>query len=185
MYRTVIPHCTVAGPVDPVPYSHFISGAIPRKCDACKDMFEGGCVRAMDQVEGYLTLDHGPCPVKGPTHPVLVETEYYTSKVFVPAKCLRCLHLDLDRIRGFVCRRDSKTWGAFPRTLDWGAWRPDHPNLALQSGRSLTVEMLEAIVARDEVRWIKTFRASHADATIREARDAFAELVAKSADTAG
>jgi hypothetical protein len=133
----------------------------------------------MDQVQGYLALDHGPGKVKGPTNPVLVETAYYKSTVFVPAKCEHCIHLHLDRSRGFVCNLDSKIWGDFPRTLDWGVWTPDHPNLGLKSGRSLTGEMLKAIAARHEVSFIKTFRAAHGDASLREARDAYAELMAK------
>lgn len=185
MYRTVIPHCTVTGPVDPVPYGHMgIQGAIPRKCGSCEHVFEGGCTRAGRQAKGYLALDHGPCPVKGPTHPVLLHTQYYQSTVFVPAKCAHCRHRELDRLYGFVCTIDKARWGEFSRTLDWGAWQPDHPNLGLRSGRSLTVEMLEAIAARDEVRWIKIFRATHQDAIIREARDAYAELVGKLAGTA-
>lgn len=179
MYRTVIPRCTVAGPVDPVPYNHFMSGAIPRKCTSCAQSFEGGCRRAMDQVQGYLALDHGPCNVNGPTEPVLVETAYYKSTVYVPAKCEHCINLHLDRTHGFVCNLDRLVWGAFPRTLDWGVWSPSHPNIGIKSGRSLTIQMLEAIAAREEVPFIRAFRASHGNASLREARDAYAELVAK------
>jgi hypothetical protein len=179
MYRTAFPRCTVVGPVEPVPYSHFISGAVPRKCRTCEHLFEGGCRRAIEQVQGYLSLDHGPCPVKGPTDPVLVETTHFKSKVYVPSKCERCPNLELDRIRGFVCNLDRERWGAFPRTLDWGSWSPEHPNLGLKSGRSVTHEVIQAVAEGSEVQAIKAFRSSHPDATFREARDAYAELLAQ------
>lgn len=179
MYRTVFPRCTVPGSVEPVPYSHFMSGAVPSKCRQCPHLFEGGCRRAMEQVQGYLSLDHGPCPVKGPTEPVLVETQYYLSKVYVPSKCRACRHLLLDPIRGFVCNFERERWGSFPRTLDWGSWSPEHPNLGLQSGRSVSVEVLQAVHLRNEVEAIKAFRGLHRDATLKEAREAYAELLAK------
>jgi len=134
----------------------------------------------MDQVQGYLPLDHGPCPVKGATDPVLVESQYYVSKVYVPSKCRSCRHLQLDDLRGFVCGFEREKWGRFPRTLDWGLWSPSHPNLGLKSGRSVTIEFLQAIHAQNEVMAIKEFRSTHADATIKEAREAYAELLLKS-----
>lgn len=179
MYRTVFPHCTVVGSVQPVPYNHFIKGAIPMKCQDCQHLFEGGCTRAMDQVQHYLSLDHGSCPVKGSTKPVLVETKYYKSKVYVPEKCRTCSDLHFDKVHGFVCNLDRTLWGAFPRTLDWGSWSPEHPNLGLQSGRSVSQEVLSAISAQNEVQAIKAFRRSHPDATIKEARDAYVELCAQ------
>jgi len=179
MFRQVLPRCTVTGPVDPVPYSHLINGAIPRKCGACKNLFEGGCRRAFEQVEHYLALDHGACPVKGPTNPVQVETEFFVSKVQVPEKCSTCRHLKLDPPWGFVCNFEHERWGDFPRTLDWGAWSPEHPNLGLKSGRSITPEMLNAVAIRQEALAIKVFRATHTDATFHEAREAYAELLAK------
>lgn len=177
MYRTVIPRCVVVGSLEPVSYSHFMTGAIPAKCRACENMFEGGCTRAMEQVQGYLALDHGPCPVRGPTEPVIVETEHYTSKLFVPAKCERCRFLELEKARGFVCNFERAKWGAFPRTLDWGTWNPDHPNVGLKSGRSVPIGVLQAVAARHEAEAIKVLRAAHSDATLGEARDAYAELL--------
>ncbi len=177
MYRTVIPRCTVPGSVEPVPYSHFMTGAVPSKCSTCEHLFEGSCRRAMEQVRGYLALDHGPCPMRGPTSPVIVETEHYISKVSVPAKCERCRHLALDRVRGFVCNFEHEKWGAFPRSLDWAAWSPEHPNVGLKSGRSVSHEVLQAVAAQREVEAIKAFRAAHRDATLKEAREAYSELL--------
>jgi hypothetical protein len=142
----------------------------------------------MEQVQGYLSLDHGPCPIKGPTDPVLVESQYYVSKVYVPSKCRSCRHLQLDSIRGFVCNFERERWGSFPRTLDWGSWSPEHSSLGLQrlqSGRSVSGEVLQAVQRRHEVEAIKAFRAAHQDATLKEARDAYAELLAKMHGHAG
>lgn len=136
----------------------------------------------MEQIQGYLALDHGPCPIKGPTEPVLVDTPYYTSKVYVPSKCQSCRYLELDRIRGFVCNYEWERWGSFPRALDWGLWNPEHPNLGLKSGHSVPVEFIQAVQDQNEAQAIKVFRAAHPDATFREARDAYAELLPKLLD---
>lgn len=154
-----------------------MTGAVPAKCRTCENLFEGGCTRAIEQVKWYLALDHGPCPVRGSTKPVTVETDYYTSKVFVPEKCQHCQFLELEKSRGFVCNFERPKWGAFPRTLDWGAWSPDHPNLGLKSGRSVPIGVLQAVAEQQEGRAIKEFRAAHPDATFKEARDAYAELL--------
>lgn len=182
MFRTAFPRCTVPGSVDRVPYGHFMWGAIPQKCRSCDHLFEGGCTRAIEQVQGYLALDHGPCPIKGPTNPVLVDTPYYTSKVYVPSKCQSCRYLELDRIRGFVCNYERERWGSFPQTLDWGLWNPAHPNLGLKSGRSVPVEFIQAVQNQHEAQAVKAFRSAHPDTTFREARDAYAELLAKLQD---
>jgi hypothetical protein len=177
MYRRSFPKCTVSGPVDPVPFNHLgLQGAIPRKCAGCKLMFEGECLRGAEQVKGYLDLDHGPCPVKGETRPVLHETAHMKSKVHVPKKCATCVHLQFSLSSGFLCGFEPAKWGEFPRALDWGAWSPDHPNLGLRSGRSVPLEMLQAVRAGDEAAGVRAFRDAFPDSTIREARDAYAEL---------
>jgi len=177
MYKRSFPKCTIAGPVDPVPFSHLgLQGAVPRKCSGCKFMFEAECLRAAEQVKGYLALDHGPCPIKGETKPVLFETEFIKSKVFVPSKCTSCRHLGFSPFSGFTCQYEIEKWGNFPRTLDWGAWSPEHPSLGLSSGRSVPLELLQAVQANNEAAGVKAFREAFPDSTIREARDAFAEL---------
>jgi hypothetical protein len=139
----------------------------------------------MEQTQRYLSLDHGPCPVKGPTNPALVDSLYYISKVYVPLKCLKCKHLLLDSIRGFVCNFERDRWGSFPRTLDWGLWSPEYPNLGLESGRSVSIDVIKAVQACQEAEAIKAFRSVHKDATFKEARDAYAELSAKMRDYVG
>jgi len=178
VYHEVFPRCDVVGSLEPEPYGHLgLEGSVPRKCSSCTHIFEGSCLRAIKQLHKYLSLDHGPCPVCGPTNPVLVETATYKSKVFVPAKCERCRFLDLDSTSGFVCDLERKKWGAFPRTLDWGAWSPDHPIVGLKSGRSVTREVIEAVKNRKEAEAVKAFRLSHPGSTFLEARKAYAELI--------
>lgn len=179
MYHAILPRCTVIGPVDPVPYSHFLSGSVPRKCIDCPLLFEGGCRRSSNAVHAYMQLDHGACPVAGSTIPTTVENQYYTSKVLVPKKCVTCRYLELDSIRGFVCNMERKTWGAFPRSLDWSSWTPEHPEFRLDSGRSVTYAVTKAVADRNESDAVKFFREAHPSTTIREARDAFAELSRK------
>jgi hypothetical protein len=152
-------------------------GAIPKKCSGCKFMLEGECLRGADQVKGFLALDHGPCPVKGETKPILYENKYVQSKVFIPAKCGSCRHLSFSVYSGFTCTFEQEKWGAYQRELDWGAWSPEHPNLGLSSGRSVSLELLQAVHEKDEVAAIKAFRTSFPEATIREARDAYSELI--------
>ncbi|MBR7780426.1 hypothetical protein [Undibacterium rugosum] len=177
MYRKIFPKCSVTGAVDPVPFNHMgLHGSVPRKCSKCRFQFEGGCTRAMEQVHGYLLLDHGPCPVKGETSPILYENSHIQSKVFVPKKCAACRHLGFSFHAGFSCKLDAEKWGAFPRALDWGAWAPEHPTLGLSSGRSVPLGLLLAVKEQDEAAGVRAFRQAFPDSTIREARDAFAEL---------
>ena len=177
MYRRSFPKCTITGSVDPVPFNHLgLQGAVPRKCAECKLMFEAECRRAADQVKGYLALDHGPCPVKGETKPICYENQFVKSKVFIPSKCRTCRHLEFSIYRGFICKYEIEKWGKFPRTLDWGVWAPEHPNLGLSTGRSVPLELLQAVQMGNEAAGVKAFRKAFPDSTIREARDAFAEL---------
>ena len=130
MYRKVFPRCEVEGSLEPVAFSHFGStDHIPRKCAECENMFEGECVRAMDQVEDYLSLDYGPCRKSGLCNPVLFEDQFIKSKVFVPEKCRDCFNLKYHAVFGFRCHEDDQIWGRYGKTLDWGHWSPDLPNI--------------------------------------------------------
>ncbi len=114
MHSTVFPQCTVIGSFEPISYSCFLRGAIPAKCENCNNFYQGGCSRAFNDIQKYLSLDHGPCPVKGKTNPVIVDSHYYISKVYVPEKCSQCRYLELDIARGFVCNLDKKNiWQDF------------------------------------------------------------------------
>lgn len=178
MYRRPFPACEVSGPVDPVPFGHLgLTGSVPRKCGGCQFLFEGECTRAMDQVHGYLALDHGPCPVIGDTTPTLVVTEHLRSTVSIPAKCRTCQHLEVGLQRGFTCGFERERWGFFRRGLDWGSWSPELPNVGLESGRPVSLAVLRAAAAGNEANTIKAFRSDFPDATFSEARQAFSELV--------
>lgn len=180
MYRIVIPRCEIEGPRDPVSFNHMgLQGAVPRKCSTCNFLFEGGCLRAMEQTSTYVALDHGPCPVIGNESPVEYESRFIKSKVFIPEKCSSCVNLEFDFIRGFICNYKRSDWGEFPRELDWGSWSPEFPNIGLRSGKSVSQEVLKAVINNNEVEAIKAFRSDHKNITIKEAREAFLELNSK------
>lgn len=179
MYRKAFPRCTVDGPVEPVGFGHLGSkGAIPRKCTACRYSMEGSCTRAIEEVAGYLHLDHGPCPVPGATHPVEVPSGVKGGVITVPDKCLGCEHLEMMRL---VCNYQRERWGDFPRSLDWGDWQPELPNLGLMSGRRVSDELLRAVCDGNKVAAIKAFMAVNAGAMMHEGMAAYDELSEKAA----
>lgn len=136
MYLRSFPRCTISGSVDPVPFKHMgQEGAVPKKCSECQCLFEGECLRAADQGKGFLALDHGPCPVKGETTPVLFDNRYFQSKVAAPAKCGSCSFLSISVHEGFTCTFEQEKWGAFPRELDWGDWSPELPDESARAKR--------------------------------------------------
>lgn len=180
MFRRAFPRCGVSGSVEPSPYNHLgLKGSIPVKCSTCALQLEGECTRAMDQTHGFLELDHGPCPITGDTHPVTVVTQWFESKVSVPAKCSTCRHLEVSRSRGFTCGFESERWGFFRRGLDWGSWSPELPNVGLSSRRRVSQEVLRAAVDGNEAEMVRAFRAEFPEASVSEARQAFAELRAQ------
>ncbi|QDT45873.1 hypothetical protein Pan241w_60010 [Gimesia alba] len=180
MYRKAFPKCEIQGPLGPVKFIHGeFTMYIPRKCDECANLFEGECVRVVEQVEGYLSLDYGPCHREGTCEPVLVEDEFIKSKVYVPEKCSHCPFLKYHRIFGFRCHEDDHIWGQYGKSLDWGNWSPELPNIGLASGRIVSQELLRAVKEKQEVEAIRIYRYLHAGTSIREARDAFQELSEK------
>ena len=78
-----------------------------------------------------------------------------------------------------VCNYQRERWGDFPRTLDWGDWRPALPNLGLMSGRRVSDALLQAVCDGDKVAAIKAFMAVNAGAMMREGMDAYEELAEK------
>lgn len=152
------------------------TGSIPRKCASCRFFFEGECTRAVDQGLAYLALDHGPCPVLGDTTPTAVDTGRPLGTVAIPAKCRTSEHLETSPWRSFTCGFERERWGDLPRTLDWGGWSPELPNLGLASSRPVSVAVLRAVVAGNEAEAVRAFRADFPEATFAEARSAFAEL---------
>lgn len=180
MYRKVFPRCEVEGSLEPVAFSHGgLDKRIPRKCDECDNLFEGECVRAIDQVENYLSLDYGPCRKPGLCNPVLVEDRFIKCKVYVPEKCSDCDFLRYHQISGFRCHEDDQIWGRYGKTLDWGHWSPNLPNIGLESRKEVSMELLQAVKDEQEVAAIRIYRELHPGTTIREARDAYQELKEK------
>ncbi len=174
MYRRAFPRCAVDGPVDPVPFGHLhAEGAVPRKCRGCDFLFEGECARAG---EALLELDHGPCPIPGDTRPTRIDSQFISSKVEIPAKCRGCKHLELTIARGFLCGFEKERWGWFRRSLDWGTWEPDLPNVGLDSGLAVSALVLRAVKEGREAEMIPLFLADHPEVSLSEARGAFSEL---------
>jgi len=173
MLSRYFPRCPVDGPVEPaIPYAHLGSrGAVPYKCSSCEHLFEGECTR--EAARGYMALDHGPCPVDGPTDPVQYEDSFMISKVEVPRKCASCPSLQVDAIRGFTCKRNAETWGDFPRGLDWGAWSPTIPLLTVASRYRSSRELVDAAVRNDRSAFLRIFRTLNPDVALEEGRGAF------------
>lgn len=178
MHKHYFPRCPVDGPIEPtVPYGHLVSrGAVPAKCAACANLFEGGCTRAIMLVGGYLHLDHGPCGINGPTDPVIYEDEFITAKVEVPRKCRRCRFLGVEAILGFVCRKDADVWGDLRRGLDWGHWEPDVVYLQLPLPKLTTRLLSEAVYADDLLGFVREHRRVNPGLSLREAREDFESL---------
>jgi hypothetical protein len=176
MYQRYFPPCPVDGPIDPpVPFGHLgLHGAVPQKCSHCEHLFEGECLRSIDEVGGYLHLDHGPCGVNGPTDPVFFEKEFIASKVSIPRKCAECIHLSVGPIRGFHCTKDADKWGDSCRGLDWGAWRPDHVYIQLDLPKVTTKALSEYAFAGDEVAFIREHRRINPGLSLQEAKQDYA-----------
>lgn len=153
--------------------------AIPKKCFECENQFEGECLRAINQVESYLSLDYGRCKKNGNCEPTIVENQFIKSKTHVPYKCTDCSLLKYHSIFGFTCHENEEIWGPYGKTLDWGHWSPNLPNLGLKSGKLVSTELIEAVNTGSEVSAIKIFRKINLGSDIKEAREAFSELSSK------
>ncbi|QQP94411.1 hypothetical protein [Lysobacter enzymogenes] len=174
MWWKAFPRCTVQGPVEPVPYAHFATqGAVPQKCLRCGFMLEGECTRAIDQVAGYLALDHGPCPVPGSGAPVRILATATQAGGYVPGKCLGCEHLDATKA---VCNYQRSRWGDWSRTFDWGDWEPDVPNLGVIEGRYVSPDLVRAVCEERRNDALKVFLATNDGAGFAEALKAYQEL---------
>src|SRR5262249_31730502 len=111
------------------------------KCTSCRYLFEGSCSRAVDAIEDYQVLDHGPCPVPGETSPVELRGKSPERPLYVPRKCVSCEFLAEGAI-GYVCAYQKEKWGDFPRSLDWGSWEPELLPLGIEQKVIATVEVL-------------------------------------------
>ena len=172
MHHRYFPPCPVDGPIEPpVPFGHLCStGAVPQKCSNCDHLFEGECKRHMEDVGGYLHLDHGPCGIDGPTDPVKFENKFITSKVEIPRKCAKCVHLSVSSIHGYHCTKDSDKWGDFHRGLDWGSWRPERIYIQLVPPKVATKALSEHAFAEDRLAFIKEYRLINPGLSLEEAK---------------
>jgi hypothetical protein len=175
MHKQYFPACPVDGPIDPpFPFGHMVtSGAVPNKCGHCDKLFEGECIRFVEDVGHYLHLDYGPCGINGPTDPVTYEDEFVTAKVEVPRKCVSCVFLDFGQIRGFDCRKDADKWGGYHRGLDWGTWAPDCIYIQLPPPKVTTKALVRCANQKDEIAFIKEHRRVNPGLSIQEARADF------------
>ncbi len=178
MYRKSFPKCKIEGDFEPVEFEHLMfQGAVPKKCSLCSNLFEGECLRGIELMEDYLTLDHGACKIEGLTHPVEIEIKN-GSPIYVPKKCLECQFLLKSNSRGYICISDKNVWGDFPRSLDWGDWKPDYPIAGLRIDKAMIVtkELIALLIDKKTVKAIKLYRALNAIDTIKEASDAIKTL---------
>ena len=175
MYKRYFPPCPIDGPIEPpVPFGHMASsGAVPNKCGTCANLFEGECIRFIEEVGHYLHLDYGPCGINGPTDPVPYEDKFVASKVMVPRKCASCCFLNNDKIYGFYCSKDSEKWGDFHRGLDWGAWTPDTIYLELPPPKVTTKKLSEYANRNDLLAFIEEHRRVNPGLSITEAKGDF------------
>jgi hypothetical protein len=188
MYRKLFPKCEIEGSLEPVKYEHFASqGAVPKKCISCSNLFEGECLRAVDLIEDYLTLDYGVCKIEGETYPVVIETKN-ENPICVPKKCLDCQFLLKSRTRGYTCTSEKEKWGDFSRHLDWGDWKPDYPLVGLRrdevigsknsylGGMIITKDLVSLLLDGKTTKAIKLYRTLNNIETIKEASEAMKTL---------
>jgi hypothetical protein len=109
-----------------MPLNHLgSSGAIPKKCVLCPNLFEEECLRIAGR---YNKLDHGPCRVETKKLS-LVEMKIDSKSFRVPFKCQDCKNLRWDKNRFIYCREDQHIWGDFPRELDFYGLEDKIPSL--------------------------------------------------------
>ncbi len=178
MHHRYFPACPVDGPIEPpAPFGHMVSrGAVPKKCSECRHLFEGECVRYMDEVGHFLHLDHGPCGINGPTDPVIYEDELVRSKVEIPRKCATCVFLAIDRIFGLHRTKDADKWGDLHRGLDWDAWEPDCIYLELPSPKVTTKHLSQFANQNDLIAFLKEYRRINPGVSIEEAKADFSHF---------
>ncbi|MFZ6723724.1 hypothetical protein [Undibacterium sp. Ji49W] len=106
--------------------------------------------------------------------------------LFVPEKCQTCTNLTRDSIRGYICSENISTWRGFPRSLDWGDWRPTHLPMGIQQKIIATDEVLNEISANRKARAVallKNLYINLSTAAAIQCVDIFAERL-KSRETA-
>ena len=138
IYENSFPECKVEGSQEPVPYQHgMLTGHIPEKCSTCHFLQGGLCARAAQLTGELLNLDHGPCSKSGNTDPTTINVPgvYPYQQTEVPYKCSSCAYLKGDGSGTTYCMDQTDIWNGFPRGVDWGKWKPDHPVVGVAGHR--------------------------------------------------
>jgi hypothetical protein len=80
----------------------------------------------------------------------------------------------LDTCANCTCK--SRHSSKHSETPAWGPWSPAHSNLKLRNGNFISLQLLQAVQADNEVAGVKAYRETFPNSSIIEARNAFAEL---------
>lgn len=83
------------------------------------------------------------------------------------------------RILGFAVMKTLNCGGCYGKALDWGHWSPELPNIGLESGHQISMDLLQSVQEKNEVEAIKIFRNLNRGTNIKDARDAYQELSLK------
>ncbi len=181
MYQKSFPICPVEGPRDPVPYQRgMMKGAIPRKCATCQFLEGGMCARGVNLTDTLLYLDHGPCSISGNTdpEPINLPNVWPYQQIMVPYKCTSCPRLMADGGDGVICTDNREVLGGFPRGVDWGKFKPDHPVVGI-AGYKLDRDTILLEVRGNRNQAVRSFKALNPKASMKEAMDAMQQVRGK------
>ena len=180
MYQKQFPSCKIKGSLEPTEFGHMFSkGMIPKKCSECDLMFEGECRRNSEITGEYARLDYGKCEIEGKTEPVCIEIDSNGYETFVPAKCEHCDYLKKDKYRGYICTFEKNIWGDFPRSLDWGNWKPNFPIIGLGADLKLTKHLIILIENEKTTEAIKEIKRLNNGIEFKEAIESVSLLKKK------
>ena len=100
-------------------------GAVLKKRNTCKYLFERDYLRAVELTGCYLHLDHGDCGINVLSDSVKHKDHFVQSEVEIPRKCSECIHLLINLCYEFYCAKDTDKWSDFHRSLDWDVWKTE------------------------------------------------------------
>jgi hypothetical protein len=177
VYQKQFPSCQIKGSLEPTEFGHMLSkGMIPKKCSECDLMFEGECLRNSEITGKYAQLDYGKCEIEGKTEPVCIEIDYNGYETFIPLKCEHCDHLKKNKYRGYICAFEKNTWGDFPRSLDWGDWKPNFPIVGLGENLKLTKHLIILIESKKTAEAVKEIKRLNNGMEFKKAIESVSQL---------
>lgn len=181
MYQRSFPLCPVKGSQDLVPYQNGrMQGAIPTKCSTCQYLNGGMCARAIHLTDELLHLDHGACSRSGNTDPQTINLPnvWPYEQIEVPYKCSSCPRMMADGQGGVICSENSAELGGFPRGVDWGKFKPDHPVVGVRGFKlDRATVVLEAMGNRN--RAVRAFKAINPKVSTKQAMEALTQIRSK------